>query len=160
MGHFVRSAVKIVARRRAIGPGGLRLGCPAPLAGRQRDVLDHGAGGGEERAFVSVAPPHQVRRAAIGTVNFGDHAVPIGVADPKSLNHQFVADSCFHHRPPITKSSYFTGTRPRAPRTGTKAPSCTAQGTTGRRVNSGRPPKRAARWAAGPLPWPRAVRLL
>src|SRR5487761_1801198 len=97
---------------------------PGPAcAGRQRDVLDHRAGGGEERAFVSVAPPHQVRRGAIRTANFGDHAPPIGVTDVKSPDDQLVADLCIHHRPPvITKSSYPTGTRPRATRTGPFGP--------------------------------------
>ena len=39
-----------------------RLCSGAWLSGRQPNVLDHGARGREERAFVPVGPPHQVRR--------------------------------------------------------------------------------------------------
>src|SRR5487761_1337985 len=114
--------------------GGPWLRRPGMRAGRQRDVLDHGACGGEERAFVSVAPPHQVGRAAIRTANVGEHALPIGVTHVESLDNQFVADSCFHHSPPVIAMSYSIGTRPRATRIGTKAPAITADRTPPGRV--------------------------
>jgi hypothetical protein len=54
---------------------------------------------------------------AILAVHFGDHAPAIGVTDVLSLDDQFVADSCLHHRLPChRKILYFAATLPRAGR--------------------------------------------
>src|SRR5271166_1311032 len=78
-----------------------RLRSPGLPAGRQGDMLDHGIRGREERDLVPVAPPHQVRRAAILASHLGDHSPAVGVTDVKSLDDQFVADLCFHDWLPL-----------------------------------------------------------
>jgi hypothetical protein len=73
------------------------LRCPGWPVGGQRDVLHDGAGGGEERALVAIAPPHQVQRAAAPASHLGDHSPAILVTDVITLHHQLVAGTRFHH---------------------------------------------------------------
>lgn len=61
------------------------------------EVLDAGVGAREHEAFVTVvAPLHEVRRGAVGTVHLEDLGIAIGLADMVSLDDQTVTDCCTH----------------------------------------------------------------
>jgi hypothetical protein len=60
-------------------------------------VLDAGVGTGEHEALVAVvAPLHEVRRGAVGTVHLEDLGITIGLTDVVSLDDQAVTDCCTH----------------------------------------------------------------
>jgi hypothetical protein len=65
-------------------------------AARRPLVLDYRARRGEEQALVLVLPPHQVRRFAVVTVDFGDPAVPVRLALPGRLHCEDVAHCSLH----------------------------------------------------------------
>jgi len=46
---------------------------------------------------MTVAPPHQVRRAASLAADLDDYSFAILVTHVTSLHDQFIADLCLHH---------------------------------------------------------------
>jgi hypothetical protein len=62
-----------------------------------REVLDAGVRAREHEALVPVvAPPHDVRRGTVLSVNREDLRVPLLLADAVSLDDQPVTDRCTH----------------------------------------------------------------